>query len=154
MEYLKSLGNDAKARADTAMAGKKMLDDGGEPMEKYLTAKSNARSAVQADAVSVAQHQDTVKQYKASIEEVEKLLTTGVTEEQKAELTKYVETFKARLDVISKLQVDPAPAMPDISPAEDDAISILHVKGKCKDAQKRSSEVAHQAMAKLEKPKK
>lgn len=156
MEYLKSLGNDAKARADTAMAGKKMLDEGGPVVEAYLSAKSNARSAVQADAVTVAQLKDTLVQYKASIAEIEKLLVTDISDDQKAEMSGLMEAFKARLEKVTKIEVDvgPAPGMPKISPVEDDAINILYVKGKCMDAKKRTTDVAHQAMEKLEKPKK
>lgn len=39
----------AQARAECAMGGKKMLDEGGPPMEHKLQTKANARTVTQSD---------------------------------------------------------------------------------------------------------
>lgn len=155
MEYLKNAADSAKARAETAMAGKKLLDEGGPQMEIYLQAKAAARNAVQADAVALAQAADMLAQYETVVTQLESALTSDLSDDQKAEIGTLLETFKMRLEG-SKGLVDstgPPPPLPNISPAEADAIKMLYVKGKVEDAKARSQEVANKAMEKLQQSK-
>lgn len=95
------------------MAGKKLVDEGGPTFEAYLTAKANYRSAVQADAVSLEHIQDTIAQYEAVISEIGKVLSSDISDEQKAELAVHVESTKARLQAYTRIAnaIDAPPSL-------------------------------------------
>mmetsp|Transcript_30939 Transcript_30939/g.99811 ORF Transcript_30939/g.99811 Transcript_30939/m.99811 type:complete len:155 (-) Transcript_30939:184-648(-) len=136
-------------QVNTAMEAKKLLEEGGSPVEAYISAKANLRSTVQCDAVAEAQMQDAIAQYTLALQEVEKALPQ-VTTDEKAELEALVPAYRARVQALrsalTAVQVPPPP-VPAISPVEDDAIKLLYVKGKVDDAKTRSQKIADDAMA-------
>lgn len=150
--------NQAKARADTAMAGKKLLDDGGPPMEHYIGTKANCQSAVEADTLALAHMQDVITQYKAAVAGIEKALgeadmAAAMTDDQKAELGQLCDAYKARIEAYTAAALPEPPAIPVISPPEADAVKLLYVKGKVNDAKTRSQEVANKVMEEINKKK-
>uniref|UniRef100_A0A7S3K5Q5 Uncharacterized protein n=1 Tax=Aureoumbra lagunensis TaxID=44058 RepID=A0A7S3K5Q5_9STRA len=155
MNFLKKAAADVQNRANTTVEAKKLLDDGGPPMEAYLSTKGNMRSAVQSETVVLAQCTDTLHQYEAVLEQMNKTISeagTSISEEQKNELTKFIPIYQARVKacktaIDALVETPPAPA---ISPVEDDAIKMLFVKGKVEDVKKRSQEVADKAMTKVQ----
>merc|ERR1719262_1654921 len=134
MEYLRSSLSAAQDRLEIAKGGKKLLDEGGENAEKAILAKQTANDAVATDA-------DIIQRVKAAaaifeeaaikLREAKKLPPVdGIGGYEDFE--KLADAYEARAKVykqIAEMLKEP-PVAPEMSPAEQDAATILKLRGR------------------------
>mmetsp|Transcript_15998 Transcript_15998/g.48405 ORF Transcript_15998/g.48405 Transcript_15998/m.48405 type:complete len:145 (+) Transcript_15998:177-611(+) len=133
------------------MEAKKLLEEGGTPVEVYISTKANLRSTVESDAVSEAQMQDCIAQYTEALQQVERALPQ-ISSDQQAELQALIPAYRDRVQSLRAALAavtTPPPPLPLINAVEDDAVKLLYVKGKVEDAKNRTSNIADNALAKL-----
>ena len=146
------LADQANARYETAVAGKKLLDDGGPPMEQKLVAKAAARRCVQSAVVATSQIDDVIGQYTELLKELNVCATnTAMTAVERAEFaalrTSYVDALSSFQHARAALSKCPPPGILSISPQEDDAISILWAQGKAQTALEHAKQVSDEAVS-------
>mmetsp|Transcript_36139 Transcript_36139/g.84432 ORF Transcript_36139/g.84432 Transcript_36139/m.84432 type:complete len:196 (-) Transcript_36139:323-910(-) len=142
----------AKARANVALAAKKLLEEGGPPQEKKVIAKSDAASAVSAHAGLMAQLADVVAQYEAAAVKLGETEAMGATlsAEEKAEFLALADDYKKVAVSLQQAQllfpgVDQV-RTPTTSPVEEDAAVILYLQHKAQDAKQHAVSVVYNAM--------
>jgi hypothetical protein len=117
----------AKERVETAQAGKKMLDEGGEEIKLKLLAKKASTDVVAFDANLVTQLALAIPKYQ---ETVVKMQAAAALPSSEADFGRLATVYEARaLEIqtgLSKLKV--CARVANISPAEKDAIAILSTK--------------------------
>jgi hypothetical protein len=127
-EQAQKTASDIKARVDTAQAGKKLLDEGGEGMKKKLLAKKASIDATSADykfTYFIGQQSDAYK------DASEKMKTAGAIESDEKQA--FQDLSAAYAERASSLEMSlgslgSLPVKAATSPAETDAISILTAK--------------------------
>lgn len=125
------LAADTKERIDTASAGKKMLDEGGEAMKQKLLAKNASQNAAQTDQVFLALYGTATSNYKkANI----KMLEAGGLPGGEAQMFNDLGAAYARRSAelekgAGQLKTQPGMTA-TISKAESDAILMLTSKMK------------------------
>jgi len=120
----------AKERIDTAQAGKKMLDEGGEDIKVKLLAKSATQEAYTLDFGFAVDLAKVVSGYREAVFPLEAAAALE-TEEKKA-FNDLADAYRKRAAELenSVMQLKGSPEMASISPAEQDAIGILSAKMK------------------------
>jgi hypothetical protein len=116
-----------KERVETGMAGKKLLDEGGEEMKTKMLAKKASRDLVQFDASIMTQLPKIVADYRDASSKLQSAASSN------PEFSDLGKAYAARADELnsgySKLQASSGARQASISPVESDAISILTAKG-------------------------
>lgn len=116
-----------KERVETGMAGKKLLDEGGEEMKTKMLAKKASKDLAHVDLSIFVQMTKVVADYR---EASNKMLSVP-SPHSSPKFEELGKAYAARADALStgcsRLRVKPRVA--GISPVEADAISILTAKG-------------------------
>ena len=133
----KSLFDDAQERVKTLSSGKALLDEGGAPMRTKVSVKANAKAALAARAMAVAQLRDVKKQLldvgdamklASDDQNIRKCMLSDEIIEFGLLATAF-ETYSQTIDdALRSLETD-VPRPPTTSPSEDDAALIVSMRG-------------------------
>lgn len=120
-------------RVDTARAGKKLLEDGGDAAADALRAKQLSISAVASDSDIVQRIQSVITMYEESAAKLRKANLCPKVEGISGydEFIKLAEAYEGRAKAYrqaAELLREPASAA-SITPQEKDALALLQVKG-------------------------
>merc|ERR1712127_1110174 len=134
-------------RIDTAMEGKRLLDEGGPAVEARLHAKVAARQALEANKSVISALGDVQRLYQAAGTQLRGVATgaegsagsaQGNAQDEGGVMLRLAESYETRCDELSGL-VDllfELPQEPTVSPVEEDAIRLLAVKTQYRKLQK------------------
>mmetsp|Transcript_74730 Transcript_74730/g.173076 ORF Transcript_74730/g.173076 Transcript_74730/m.173076 type:complete len:197 (+) Transcript_74730:90-680(+) len=122
----------AQERLETAQGGKKLLDSGGPEVEARLVAKKTARDAVTLDRTIVAKLATAAQSYEEAAKHL-KVATEGPASQagDAPTFNQLSKDYEARAKAlrVALEALKTVPQAPEVSPVEQDAITILMAKG-------------------------
>jgi len=145
-EGAKNVADKAKERVDQAAAGKRLLDEGGEPARNSLLAKKASLDVINGDQMACKKVVEII----AGLEDAAAKLRKAAAEPDvegvsgKAEFVRIAEGYEARAKAYKQAAalLDEAARVqsPEVSPVEKDAMSLLQGQGYVQFAKSRTQE--------------
>uniref|UniRef100_A0A7S4VH72 Uncharacterized protein n=1 Tax=Alexandrium monilatum TaxID=311494 RepID=A0A7S4VH72_9DINO len=130
-----AVASTAQERIEIAQGGKKMLDTGGPVVQNMLLAKKTANDAVTLDRSVVAKLTDAAMIYEEAAQKMKASSTEsaggGAATNEVTAFNRMAAAYEARAAALKVAleTLNAVPEAPEISPVEQDAISILVAKG-------------------------